>query len=201
MAPAPALALFDFDGTLTHNDTFLGFIRHAFGYGHTARWALARVPRLCVQPSAWRKPVEQAKLDWIRYALGGKSSAWMRAQGQAFATTVLPRCMRASSVQRLLWHKQQGHHIWVVSASLRAWIEPWCRTVDVPLLCTELHEDNGMLSGELRGLHCNGPEKARRVAEVCDVRAYPRIYAYGDSAGDREMLALATEVCMHPTRL
>jgi phosphatidylglycerophosphatase C len=59
------------------------------------------------------------------------------------------------------------------------------------VLATRLEVDaDGRLTGRLVGANCRGPEKVARLREwrsgelVVD-------FAYGDSAGDREMLALA----------
>jgi phosphatidylglycerophosphatase C len=59
------------------------------------------------------------------------------------------------------------------------------------VLATRLEVDtDGRLTGRLSGANCRGPEKVARLREwrsgelVVD-------FAYGDSAGDREMLALA----------
>jgi phosphoserine phosphatase len=45
-------------------------------------------------------------------------------------------------------------------------------------------------TGDLEGGNCRGPEKARRLARWLDGSA-AHVVAYGDSAGDRELLAAA----------
>ncbi|AGY92580.1 hypothetical protein SPICUR_08125 [Spiribacter curvatus] len=50
---------------------------------------------------------------------------------------------------------------------------------------------NGRLTGELAGPNCRGAEKVVRLRALLDPAAYHPIYAYGDTAGDTEMLALA----------
>ena len=56
---------------------------------------------------------------------------------------------------------------------------------------------DGRLTGELDGANCRGPEKVRRLHEWLDTahggRSAVEVVAYGDSPGDREMLADADE--------
>ena len=61
------------------------------------------------------------------------------------------------------------------------------------MLATRLEVDEaGLLTGRLAGANCRGPEKVARLrAWRGDTLVVA--YAYGDSAGDREMLAVAGE--------
>jgi phosphatidylglycerophosphatase C len=83
-----------------------------------------------------------------------------------------------------------------VSASLRAYLDEVARRLGVDaLLCTELEvDDDGRCTGRMKGGNCRGPAKATRLRAYLGDREVT-LWAYGDSAGDREMLALAD----HPT--
>ncbi|MDQ1268592.1 MAG: phosphatidylglycerophosphatase, partial [Campylobacterota bacterium] len=50
---------------------------------------------------------------------------------------------------------------------------------------------DGLFSGRFSTINCHGKEKARRIKEHLNIDEYETIYAYGDSSGDNEMLALA----------
>jgi len=58
----------------------------------------------------------------------------------------------------------------------------------------------GVVTGKLLTKNCYGIEKANRVKEIYDLSHYERIYAYGDSTGDTELLALANESFYKPFR-
>ena len=61
------------------------------------------------------------------------------------------------------------------------------------VLCTELEEVNGILTGKLDGKNCRGEEKASRVLKWCEgagMNAEDLVYAYGDSSGDVQLLEL-----------
>jgi phosphoserine phosphatase len=74
-------------------------------------------------------------------------------------------------------------------------LEPWAKQkgfTDVLVSSLEINS-SGIATGKLRGLNCWGPEKARRIKEHLHPIDQYYIYAYGDSLGDKELLALADE--------
>ena len=71
------------------------------------------------------------------------------------------------------------------------YIGPWCDARGIRWIATELDERNGRLTGRYRNGECTGAEKARRIRAQFALDRYDHVYAYGDTAEDREMLALA----------
>ncbi|MBK6744559.1 MAG: hypothetical protein IPG66_16985 [Hydrogenophilales bacterium] len=51
------------------------------------------------------------------------------------------------------------------------------------------------VTGHLQGGNCHGAEKVNRIIKLLDGQDVCHITAYGDSAGDREMLAYADQGC------
>jgi phosphatidylglycerophosphatase C len=184
------LALFDFDGTITVKDTFVPFVRFAMrprrmpiatarflpmGFGYQLGWVSAA----------------QARPVFVRLALGGELSSRVGDKGLSYACTVLPGVVRREAMDRIKWHRDQGDLVAVVSGSLDTYLVHWCSSQGVDLICTQLEESNGELTGRYVGRDCIGAEKVRRIRERYDLAAYPVIYAYGDTEDDREMLGLA----------
>ena len=90
--------------------------------------------------------------------------------------------------ERLQWHLRQGHKVYVISASIEEWVKPFFRTLgDVTVLATKARPD---LSG-FASNNCYGQEKVERLLKAEPDRANYYLYAYGDSRGDREMLAFS----------
>jgi hypothetical protein len=87
----------------------------------------------------------------------------------------------------------------LVSASLGVYLHPLGDLLEVDaVLCTELEESSGILTGKLIGQNCRGVEKAVRIQKWCqDSGMTPKdlVYAYGDSSGDVQLL----ELFSHPT--
>ena len=87
-----------------------------------------------------------------------------------------------------------GDVIVIVSASFELYVEPLGRLLGVDgVLATRLATDAGRFTGDLDGPNCRGPEKVRRLHAWLDEhhggRRAVELVAYGDSPGDRELLA------------
>lgn len=111
---------------------------------------------------------------------------------QEFCTQVLPGEIRPGFWDRLQEHCEAGDLVYVVTASPRFMLEPWCRSHGVQLLGTEIETDSqNKVTGRLLGENCKGEEKVKRIASLLNLRDFDTIYAYGDTPGDLPMLDLA----------
>ncbi len=92
---------------------------------------------------------------------------------------------------RLHWHQRQGHRCVLVSASMDIYLKPWAAAAGFDdVVCSTLEFHDGRVTGRLAGGNCYGDEKARRLAQLLGEQDYT-LYAYGDSRGDKELLAMA----------
>lgn len=186
----PNLALFDFDGTITSADMFTPFIRYAVSRRRMAVGQLVLAPVIAsYKLGLVHATVARASVAHIAFA--GKNADAIRAKGAAYARERFAGVMRPESLARIAWHQAQGDTVVVVSASLEFYLADWCTESGLDLICTRLEVRNGTLTGRYLHGDCTGPEKARRVRERYDLKAYEVIYAYGDSSEDEELLALA----------
>ncbi len=80
----------------------------------------------------------------------------------------------------------------IVTASPEAVVAPFARRLRADhLIATRLQTDqNGRITGALDGANCRGAEKVRRI-EAQFGTDLVLAAAYGDTAGDREMLHMA----------
>jgi HAD superfamily hydrolase (TIGR01490 family) len=186
------LALFDFDGTITSKDTFTPFIYFAVSRRRIALGTLALSPMilgyklgLCSTP--------KMRAGIIRVGFTGQPEAQVNKLGCVYSKHTLPTVMRPEALERIRWHKQQGDKVVVVSASLGAYLRDWCAELELDLICSELEARNGILTGRYAGGDCTGSEKSRRVLARYDLSQFPVVYAYGDTAEDRSLLALANK--------
>ena len=194
------LALFDFDGTITVTDPFSGtdsfsdFVRFAVRPARMiVGWALLG-PVVLGYRLGWIS-ASKARRAVVRIVFRGDSAPRVHQLGVKYATEVLPLTVRPLALDRIRWHQLQGHDVVVVSAALDVYLRPWCEALGVQCVCTELEERDGLLTGSYRGGDCTGEEKVRRTVERFPPERYSLIYAYGDTAEDREMLDLAHRKC------
>jgi phosphatidylglycerophosphatase C len=184
------LALFDFDGTITHSDTFTPFIhfsapRLRLVLGIVLLLPLILVYELGLLP-ATRMRAAAAFLTFV-----GRNAAEVNELGRRYAST-FSQVMRREALDKIRWHQAQGDEVVVVSASLHPYLRAFCDEQQLALICTRLQQRGSKLTGRYESGDCTGREKARRVRAAYDLRRYPVIYAYGDTPEDHELLALAT---------
>ena len=186
------LALFDFDGTLTSRDSFVDFIWFAVGIKRFIRGLIVLLPEFILYKLGVI-PNEKAKETAVSYFFGGWSIGDFDELSLKYSRLRIPNILKKKAVERLSWHRSQGHRIAIVTASLENYLKDWCATQNIDLIATKIEVEDGRLTGKLASRNCYGPEKAGRIREKYDLAEFGRIYAYGDSRGDREMLELARE--------
>ena len=187
------VAAFDFDKTISTRDNVVPFLRAVVGRARLTRALLAISPRL-VRAVLDDDQRDAAKVALVRHTLTGSDSARVTAVAAEFARDVVARHLRPDVVDRVRWHRDQGHEVVIVSASLKDYLDPIAGELGVSaVLATELAVDeDGRLTGELAGPNVRGAEKVRRLeAWLGDRPAF--LWAYGDSSGDHELLARADQ--------
>jgi phosphatidylglycerophosphatase C len=194
MAEARAgVAAFDFDGTLSRRDTLIPFLRSTRG---TAR-VLAAAGRAALRA----RDRDRLKVATVGRLFRGWPARRLDELGRAYVPTLIDQ-LRPEMVERLDWHRTEGHAIVIVSASLGAYLRPLAAhlALDAALAVELVADAEGILTGEVVGqLNTRGPEKVARLRAWADQRYGPagelELWAYGDSAGDEALLAAAD----HPT--
>lgn len=192
----PIVAAFDVDGTLTTRDCVVPFMRRVAGTPRIAARLLIRPDRIA--PAIARRDRDRVKELASAAAFRGRPVAEIGEQASSYARHVFEHWMRSDTLSRLHAHRDAGDRVVLVSASFETYLRPLGKLLGVDdVLATRLADRDGVLTGELIGSNCRGPEKVRRLHEWVrsrhESRADVRIVAYGDSAGDREMLADADE--------
>jgi phosphatidylglycerophosphatase C len=189
------VAAFDFDGTMVPGDSLLPFVWRVAGPRRFVTACARHGLRVVLATGARIGSRDDAKAAWIRSALRGLPSADVDAEGERFASHLEAR-VSEDALGRIRWHRSQGHEVVVISASLQVYLAPLGRRLGVDaVLATGLETGaDGRLTGGLDGANVRGPEKLARLeawlgfgvdAGACE------LWAYGDSDGDRELLAAA----------
>jgi phosphatidylglycerophosphatase C len=188
----PVVAAFDFDGTLTRRDTLFPFLLHVAGPVKFLTKFILLLPTLTAYALGMMRN-DIAKTKVLRSFLANMAMHELQQHALQFAELKLPSLLRNEAMQRLAWHKQQGHRCVVVSASLELYLRPWASQAGFDdIIGSRLEEiDGGYTSGRLLGENCFGPEKIRRLGSLLGSRAAYTLYAYGDSRGDKELLSAA----------
>jgi HAD superfamily hydrolase (TIGR01490 family) len=193
------LALFDFDGTITTKDSMVEFIQYAVGK-KKYYFGLLRLSPILVAYRLKLYPNDKAKEKLLAYFFKEISIKAFQKLVISYDANELDKIVRKEATEKILWHKKQGDEVVVVSASMECWLKLWCDRQNVKLIATKLEIENGKFTGKFATQNCYGQEKVTRLQALYPTEKYSHIYAYGDSQGDRELLALADEAFYKPFR-
>lgn len=193
------IAFFDFDGTITTKDTLLEVIKYQKGRASFYAGFLLNSPVL-IGLKLKLISNQAAKECMLKYFFRGMDFESFQQGCDGFIDNVLPAIIRPAAVNEITKLKAEGFEIVVVSASPLNWIKRWADANGLGLIATRLQTADDMLTGYIDGVNNNGDEKAVRIKAEFDLAKYHDVYCYGDSSGDKAMLALATKAFYKPFR-
>ncbi|MDR1581094.1 MAG: HAD-IB family hydrolase [Synergistaceae bacterium] len=184
------LALFDFDGTLTRKDTFLDFHIKRFGVVSVTA-AMCEVMASC--PFSKLADRSEIKERFVLRMWGGTLFESYLTDARNYADREIDRITIPMAMKVFRRHLELGDAVCIVTASMKEWVEPWAARYRTYVIGTEFEVEDGRMTGRLKTPNCRGAEKVSRIRAELDLNRFSRIFAYGNSGGDREMLALADE--------
>ena len=191
------IAFFDFDGTITKKDSTIKFIRYLVGDIKFFLGVFLLLPFIVLYKVKIIKN-NAIKQIIITYFFKGKDIIEFQKKSEYFSLNEIDPIIRKKALDKIFWHKENGHTIVIVSASIDLWLKPWCEKNNIMLISTMLEIKDKTITGKTFKKNCHGPEKVKRIRELYDLSEYKYIYAYGNSRGDHEMLNIADESYYKP---
>lgn len=200
------LYCFDFDGTLTTSDTLLEFIKYAKGASRLYMVFLMYSP-LLVLMKLHLYPNWKAKQRIFAHLFEGMRIEKFDALCRGFAEE-RQDLLRPQGISLIHKALVAGSQVFVVSASIDNWVRPFFdirNLKGITVLGTQIEVVDGKLSGRFKTKNCYGEEKVHRIIEALakehiSNRQEYLIEAFGDSRGDKEMLAFADKGHFKPFR-
>ena len=194
---------FDFDGTLTTSDTLLEFIKYAKGTSRFLMVFLMYSP-LLVLMKLHLFPNWKAKQQIFAHLFAGMRIEKFDALCRGFAEES-QHLLRPKGITLMHEALVAGAQVFIVSASIDNWVRPFFdirNLKGVQVLGTQIEVEDGKLTGRFKSNNCYGKEKVHRIAEALKSfeRSEYEIEAFGDSRGDKEMLAFADKGHFKPFR-
>lgn len=208
--------VFDFDGTLTTQDSLLPVI--SFIQGKRALWfgLLLHAPLLVLMKlrlidNGWMKQC------MFSHFFRGMTESMFNNCCEIFAD-YYSEILRPQGIATIRKALADGDEVCIVSASIDNWVRPffvndeekhWDEEIVIPkvdasrlnIICTEAEVKNGRLTGRFSTPNCYGKEKVRRLRQaVPNLDDYDEIIVYGDSRGDEALFEIATERHYKPFR-
>lgn len=193
------IAVFDFDGTLINCDSLPDFLLQTFGWKifllHLPLIMTMRIVSLIGFLSE-----EIAKERVLTAFLQNMKQEDFEAACHRYAQRI-PLLLYPAALAEIKKHQESGHEIVIISASIPNWIRPWAETIGIEMVeGTEMEIKNGSLTGHFSTPNCKGKEKVHRLRKLfSDLDSYT-LSVYGDSSGDKDLLAIANFANYKPFR-
>ena len=183
------LVLFDFDETIIKENSVKKLLYAASG--RRFLWPMA-IPAL-VHFSGWRQFRQSVKNRVYNECLNALSDADQYHFGRAFGITFT---LNSEVCEKMKYHHEQGHKIWIVTASPQPYVKGVAETLDLPyelVIGTQL--PSGPELFDLSEIECSGGKKVDEVnARLTEGALYfNTILAYGNLPWDGELLSMADE--------
>jgi phosphatidylglycerophosphatase C len=138
------------------------------------------------------------KASTVSEFLTGTPRDALDREAEAFAAAVWDRFMRPDALETWTDWGRRGAERVIVTASPESLIAPFAARLGADrLIGTRLRFDaEDRVAGDFLGVNCRGPEKVRRLRAVFGPQV-TLAAAYGDSAGDHEMMEIAEVKGLH----
>lgn len=191
MSENKTIAFFDFDGTITNKDIFGDFIAYRLKHGLPYSKLLKCLPIMLLYKLRLLKN-HQAKEIIFTHLFKNESVAQFEQHVVNYTANRLPQLLKKDALEKLKWHQQQGHTVYLVSANFDLILNEFAKQYNLPHLSTTLAIAGNTITGKFATPNCYGAEKVTRIRSLLpDLDTYTNIYAYGDSRGDKEMLGIS----------
>lgn len=184
------LYLLDFDGTISSRDSMVQFFSFIYPKHLFLFKCLSCLPLLftyCLGLSTKDKIKSKILITF----LAKFSSQELKALAYDFAIFFDQYYIKENArsyIQTIL--SADCNQLYIVTASLDLWMEPIAKRLNASLISTRSLFMNNKFAG-MSGNNCYGIEKVIRIQAAINITDFKNIYAFGDTAGDYEMLSLA----------
>jgi phosphatidylglycerophosphatase C len=187
--PAPAVAIFDLDGTLTREDTFLRFLV-TYAIRHRRPTPLAILPFVLGLYAIRVIADRTAKGCLVKVFCGGRATAEIDAHAGWFLENWVRGRLRPEVVEAMERRRAAGLRTILLSASPDLYVPVIGRALGFDdVVCTQIATVEGLCGGTIVGPNCKGGEKVEAIRRLLDRQeAPPGSFAYGDSRSDLPLL-------------
>lgn len=185
------LYLFDFDGTLTYKDTMFLFLK--FYNSKKFYVQFLRHTPLFVLLKMGLADAEKVKKSFISSVLKGERKTSIERKAQEFFEKFGNEVLRENALEFIKEIDHSQTRAYIVTASLDIWVKPFAENLNLNLLATHAEFKNDVFTGNFVGKNCNGDEKRCRIEKEFVGKKFDKTIAFGDTKGDRQMMAWADE--------
>ena len=194
------IAFFDMDYTTLDDSSGLLYVKYLRRQKRIGRRVLLRIAWWTLLYKVSAIDVNSAVPKMLSYA-EHQSAARLMAESYAWFDETLRAHIAPRAVDKIDFHRQQGHRVVLISASTQFAVQPVAEYLRLDFLCTRLIDRDDELTGQVVDPPCYGAAKvvwARRYADEQGARLSDA-YLYTDSHSDRPLLdAVGHPIAVNP---
>jgi HAD superfamily hydrolase (TIGR01490 family) len=194
------IAFFDMDYTTLDDSSGLLYVKYLRRQKRIGRRVLLRIAWWTLLYKVSAIDVNSAVPKMLSYA-EHQSAARLMAESYAWFDETLRAHIAPRAVDKIDFHRQQGHRVVLISASTQFAVQPVAEYLRLDFLCTRLIDRADELTGQVVDPPCYGAGKvvwARRYADEQGARLSDA-YLYTDSHSDRPLLdAVGHPIAVNP---
>ncbi|MEX0767837.1 MAG: HAD-IB family hydrolase [Microthrixaceae bacterium] len=190
------VAAFDFDGTLSQRDTLIPFLISVTGRARFAQIA-SQIGLSGALRGVDLRNRDAVKAQMIHRSMCGRRNQDLLRLGEVYSQDLLAHELNPVTLQRLEQHREAGHELVFVSASLTYYLDPLASSLGVgSVIAVKPTVEHGLLTGQMEYPNVRAEQKAIRLRSWLEQPAIgpmPEIelWAYGNSSGDHALLQMA----------
>lgn len=194
------IAFFDMDYTTLDDSSGLLYVKYLRRQKRIGRRALLRIAWWTLLYKVSVIDVNSAVPKMLSYA-EHQSASRLMAESTVWFDETLKDHIAPRAVDKIDFHRQQGHRVVLISASTQFAVQPVAEYLRLDFLCTRLIDRDDELTGQVVDPPCYGAGKvvwARRYADAQGARLSDA-YLYTDSHSDRPLLdAVGHPIAVNP---
>ena len=166
IADAPAVAIFDLDGTILRSDSFLPFLV-SYALRHRRPVPLVVLPFVLALYAVRLMADRTAKEALLRVFCGGRSSAEIETHAGWFLERWARGRLRDEVIEQLASHRTAGRKTILLSASPDLYVPIIGEALGFDeVVCTRVAAAEGRCGGTLVGANCKGIEKVEAIRRL-----------------------------------
>jgi HAD superfamily hydrolase (TIGR01490 family) len=194
------VAFFDMDYTTLDDSSSLLYVKYLRRQKRIGRRVLLRIAWWTLLYKVSAIDVNSAVPKLLSY-MEHQSASRLMAESYVWFDETLRDHLAPRAVERIDFHRQQGHQVVLISASTQFAVQPVAEYLRLAFLCTRLIDHDDELTGAVVDPPCYGAGKvvwAQRYADAQGARLSDA-YLYTDSYSDRPLLeAVGHPIAVNP---
>jgi HAD superfamily hydrolase (TIGR01490 family) len=194
------IAFFDMDYTTLDDSSGLLYVKYLRRQKRIGRRVLLRIAWWTLLYKVSAIDVNSAVPKMLSYA-EHQSASRLMAESTVWFDETLRAHIAPRAVDKIEFHRQQGHRVVLISASTQFAVQPVAEYLRLDFLCTRLIDRDDELTGQVVDPPCYGAGKvvwAERYAGEHGARLSDA-YLYTDSHSDRPLLdAVGHPIAVNP---